>query len=160
MPLCCILIRVWDPPKSVSPLAQTLVPVTTHLKKYISLLSDRESTFEWFPAPHLNSSQNTDFPLQILPLFDKDSNAKYPYLITVRGHLYFIFLGYFICRVFSGIIREFDEWFDLIFAHVSLYVSSTVLMAGFLWSWGPSQNLHRRAESFIQTSPSESQLSK
>ena len=39
-------------------------------------------------------------------------------------------------------------------------VSSTVLMAGLLLSYGASQNLHRKAEPFIQTPPSESQLSK
>lgn len=37
-----------------------------------------------------------------------------------------------------------------LFLCIHFTVSSTLSMAGFLWSWSPSQTLQRRAESFIQ----------
>ena len=61
-----------------------------HPQKYLSLLNESESTFEQFLfSTRIHPKVQI---LQIFPLLDKDANTKYPYLIMVRVHLYYIYL--------------------------------------------------------------------
>ena len=132
--------------------------MTKHFEKYISLLSDGESTLEGFLL-------STWIHPKVQTFLDRSSLCLTKMLIpSISDHgqgqsilhiLVILYVQSFLMQLEN--LRN-DLTSSLLKYH--FVVSSTVLMAGFLLSYGASQNLHRKDEPFIQTPPSESQLSK
>ena len=131
--------------------------MTKHLKKYISLLSDGESTLEglllstWIHPKvqiFLNKSSLCLTKMLIPSISD---HGQGPSILSI---LVILYVQSFLMQL-GNLRNDLTSSLTTSFCCFKYYLDGSLSVV-----LGATQNLHRKAEPFIQTPPSESQLSK